>query len=104
MICPKCQSSNIVKNGHIHSGKPKFSCKDCGRQFVENPENTIPRSKKDLIDKLLLERIPLAGIARVVGIFIGDQGQKGAQGLWDSLPVAMRPQRMKNLKNDIQSV
>ncbi len=68
MICPKCHSSNVVKNGTIHNGKPKFSCKDCGRQFIEKPENTIPQDKKDLIDKLLLERIPLAGIARVVGV------------------------------------
>ena len=68
MICPNCHSVNVVKNGSIHNGKPKFSCKDCRRQFVENPENIIPQDKKDLIDKLLLERIPLAGIARVVGV------------------------------------
>ena len=68
MICPNCHSVNVVKNGSIHNGKPKFSCKDCSRQFVENPENRIPQDKKDLIDKLLLERIPLAGIARVVGV------------------------------------
>ena len=46
MICPKCHSSTVVKNGNIHNGKPKFSCKDCGRQFVEKPENTIPQDKK----------------------------------------------------------
>lgn len=68
MICPRCHSINGVKNGSIHNGKPKFACKDCDRQFVENPENRIPQDKKDLIDKLLLERIPLAGIARVVGV------------------------------------
>lgn len=154
MICPKCYSSNVVKNGSIHNHKPKFSCKDCGRQFVEKPENKIPQDKKDLIDKLLLERIPLAGIARVVGVserwlqgyvnrkyqevhrqinvskkpkgkltiqcdemwsfvmkkelkqwvwlaidrgtgevvgvFVGDRSQKGAQGLWDSLPPVYR--------------
>lgn len=154
MICPNCHSVNVVKNGSIHNGKPKFSCKDCRRQFVENPENIIPQDKKDLIDKLLLERIPLAGIARVVGVserwlqgyvnrkyqevpqqidvkkkpqgklviqcdklwsfvgnkknkqwvwlaidqgtgevigvFVGDRSQNGAQGLWDSLPVVYR--------------
>lgn len=154
MICPKCHSSNVVKNGSIHNHKPKFSCKDCGRQFIEKPENRIPQEKKDLIDKLLLERIPLAGIARVagvserwlqgyvnrkyqevprqvdvqkkpkgkltiqcdemwsfvgnkdkkqwvwlaidkgtgevVGVFVGDRSQKGAQGLWNSLPPVYR--------------
>ena len=154
MICPRCHSINVIKNGSIHNGKPKFSCKDCDRQFVENPENRIPQDKKDLIDKLLLERISLAGIARVVGVserwlqdyvnrkyqevpqqvdvkkkpkgqlaiqcdelwsfvgnknnkqwvwlaidqgagevvgvFVGDRSQKGAQGLWDSLPPVYR--------------
>ena len=37
-------------------------------QFVENPQSKIPQDKKDLIDKLLLERISLAGIARVVRV------------------------------------
>ena len=154
MICPNCHSVNVVKNGSIHNGKPKFSCKDCSRQFVENPENRISQDKKDLIDKLLLERIPIAGIARVVGVserwlqgdvnrkyqgvpqqvavkkkpkgrlviqcdelwsfvgnknnkqwvwlaidqgtseivgvFVGNRSQKGAQGLWDSLPPVYR--------------
>jgi len=68
MNCPSCNSENIVKNGTIHNGKQKYACKDCCRQFVLNPENCISQDDKDLIDKLLLEKIPLAGIARVVGV------------------------------------
>ena len=68
MNCPSCHSENIVKNGTIHNGKPKYACKDCNRQLVLKPENRISQDKKDLIDKLLLEKIPLAGIARVVGV------------------------------------
>ncbi len=69
MKCPRCNSENIVKNGSIHNGKKKFICKDCGRQFVENSANKpISEEKKKLIDKLLLEKIPLAGIARVVEV------------------------------------
>jgi insertion element IS1 protein InsB len=41
MKCPKCDSERIIKNGSIHNKKPKFKCKDCGRQFVENP--SVPR-------------------------------------------------------------
>ena len=67
--CPKCGSQYTVKNGHIHNGKNRFKCGDCGRQFVENPTNkVISQSTKDLIDLLLLERISLAGIARVTGV------------------------------------
>ena len=69
MNCPNCSSNNIVKNGSIASGKQKFMCKDCGSQFVENPENKIiPDSTIELIEKLLLEKIPLAGIVRVVDV------------------------------------
>jgi transposase-like protein len=69
MKCPRCNSEKIVKNGSIHNGKKKYMCKDCGRQFVKDPANKpISEEKKELIDKLLLEKIPLAGIARVTGV------------------------------------
>ena len=69
MNCPKCESDNIVKNGNIHNGKQRFKCKECGRQFIENPsKKIISQEQKNIIDQLLLERIPLAGIARVVGV------------------------------------
>jgi transposase-like protein len=64
--CANCQSTKVVKNGRIHNGKQNHKCRDCGRQFVENPQQKIisPETKQ-FIDKLLLEKIPLAGIARV---------------------------------------
>lgn len=69
MNCPECDSQNIIKNGSTHNGKPKFMCKDCGRQFVENPtKKIISQETWDLVDKLLLEKIPIAGISRVTGI------------------------------------
>ena len=69
LSCPKCGSSYVVKNGKIHNGKQNFKCRDCGRQFVQYPENkVIDTATKELIDKLLLERISLAGIARVAGV------------------------------------
>lgn len=67
--CPECKSEIIVKNGHIHNGKQRFKCKSCARQFVENPVfRVIDDDMKERIDKLLLEKIPLAGIARVEGV------------------------------------
>jgi len=69
MNCPYCNSEHIVKNGSNSVGTPKFLCCDCKRQFVENPKKKpISNETKQLIDKLLLERIPLAGIARVTGV------------------------------------
>lgn len=67
--CPDCNSNDCVKNGSIHNGKPKNQCNDCGRQFVDDPENAlVSEETKELIDKLLLEKISLAGIVRVTGV------------------------------------
>jgi len=69
MHCPSCQATQIIKNGTIHSGKPKWKCKACGRQFVANPpQHRSSDASKQLIDKLLLERLSLAGIVRVTGV------------------------------------
>ena len=69
MQCPRCQSERLIKNGRIHTGKPKWMCKDCKRQFVLDPQwRRISEQTKALIDKLLLEKISLAGIARVTGV------------------------------------
>jgi transposase-like protein len=69
MNCPACDSQRIIKNGSIHNGNKKFSCNNCRRQFVKNPQNkTISKMTWDIADKLLLEKIPIAGISRVTGI------------------------------------
>ncbi len=66
LICPTCRSDDIVKNGLTRRAKQSHKCRDCGRQFVEDLQwQPIDRSVAiDLIDLMLLERIPLAGIAR----------------------------------------
>ena len=70
MICPACDNANnVVKNGSNSSGKQKYFCKDCKKHFIANPEdNRISDDTKKLIDDLLLEKIPLAGIVRVAKV------------------------------------
>ena len=86
LTCPNCESTQIVKNGRIHNGRQNFflktppprgnlaiggfrKCKACSRQFVQNPtKKVIGPETRDLIDKLLLERLSLAGITRVTGV------------------------------------
>lgn len=67
LLCPNCGSDDIMKNGTTRRGKQNYKCRDCGRQFVENPQ-WQPKDKATcaLIDRMLLERLPLAGIARVL--------------------------------------
>lgn len=51
LTCPRCSSSQIVKNGFIHNGHQNFKCKDCSRQFVQNPtKKMIGQETRNLID------------------------------------------------------
>ncbi|NES05413.1 MAG: IS1 family transposase [Okeania sp. SIO2F4] len=69
MNCPECQSTKIIKYGHTHYGKPRFRCTHCGRQFVENPSRgPINEATRIMIDKMLLERLAAAAIARITGV------------------------------------
>ncbi|MBD2058171.1 IS1 family transposase [Oculatella sp. FACHB-28] len=69
MTCPTCGSHDIMKNGTTRRGKQNYKCRDCGRQFVKNPQwKPIDPDSRAMIDRLLLERVPLAGIARVVQV------------------------------------
>jgi insertion element IS1 protein InsB len=68
--CPTCQSTHTVKNGNIHNGKQNFKCRECGKQFVQDPQKkSIDQTTNTVIDTLVLEKVPLAGIPRVVGVF-----------------------------------
>ena len=67
--CPRCGSTEVVKNGNIHNGKQNHKCRECERQFVADPQQKrVSQETKELIDKLLLEKLPLAGIARVTEV------------------------------------
>jgi transposase-like protein len=52
MHCPKCQSSQIKKNG-FRRGKQSYRGKDCGYQFVESPTpKEYPPAVKELCLKM----------------------------------------------------
>lgn len=69
MTCPTCGSHDISKNGTSHRGKQNYKCRDCGRQFVEDPQwQPKPKETKALVNRLLQEKLPLAGIARATAV------------------------------------
>ena len=70
MKCSKCHSDRTVKNGMRQNGKQNFKCLLCGKQFVEAPSEhyRISNEIREWVDRLLLEKIPLAGIARVAQV------------------------------------
>lgn len=69
MTCPTCGSHDISKNGTTRRGKQNYKCRDCGRQFVEDPQ-WKPKDKNTfkLVDLLLLEKLSLAGMARAARV------------------------------------
>ena len=67
--CPSCGSQEISRNGQTRHGKQNYKCRDCGRPFVVDPAwKAMTPAQYDLIERLLLERVSLAGIARVLQI------------------------------------
>ena len=66
---PTCRAARSVKNGRIHNGKQRFLGRQCGRQFVKQPTKKVVNARaRELIDRLLLERISLCGIARAAQV------------------------------------
>lgn len=67
--CPSCGQQDVVCNGRTRHGKQNYKCRNCGRQFVLDPVwKAITPEQYGLIERMLLERISLAGIARVLQI------------------------------------
>ncbi len=67
LTCPRCQLSHIKRNGHTYYGKQNYRCQCCGRQFVLRRQKLSDEAKQ-LICRLLLERISLRGICRLLDV------------------------------------
>ena len=70
MECPRCASRKISKNGIRGNHKQNYRCNECGRQFVENPSGhyRISEETRRFVDRLLLEKLSLAGIVRTAQV------------------------------------
>jgi len=66
---PSRRSEKIKKNGHIHNGRQNYQCRECKREFAGTPEKkNIYGGRKELIKKLLPERLSLRGICRAMNV------------------------------------
>ena len=69
MNCPRCQSHYITKYGRTYYGKLRCCFRGCERQFMNNPtRHPAEPATRESMDKLLLQRLSLAGIARVTDV------------------------------------
>ncbi len=97
--CPDCHSTHDKKNGCLPSGKQSHRCNDCGRQFVlEFEQRRVSDEDRELIKRLLGERLSLQGICRVVGV-----GMKWLMGFvvqcYESVPEDLNVQLPRQPKN-----
>jgi transposase-like protein len=69
LICPKCQSTSVVKNGLTSSGKQKFHCRNCNSYGSVN-SGRYSEEKKEEILRAYSERASLRGIHRIYGVAI----------------------------------
>ncbi len=67
MNCPHCASDKIVKNGH-RNGKQNYLCRDCRRQFRDNPHQGYTQPVKALCVTMSLNGMGFRAIKRVTGI------------------------------------
>ena len=63
--CPKCDSSNIVKNGKNSAGSQQFLCKDCGKSGVMYPSHKRSEAELEQILSAYRERPSMRGIVRL---------------------------------------
>src|SRR4051812_33755122 len=66
--CPRCGATHVVRNGLTHSGTPGFRCRGCDRRFVAAPKGgPVPEVTRELVRRLLAERVGVRAIARITG-------------------------------------
>ena len=66
--CPKCKSTERVKNGHI-KGRPRFRCKECGYDYTVLQKSTsVPIDKKRLALQMYLEGLGFNSIGRILEV------------------------------------
>jgi transposase-like protein len=68
VLCRKCGSIRIRKNGKTKTGAQKYHCKACHFYGTLTTSEEKQKEKERIIGKLLCERISQRGIARMVGV------------------------------------
>jgi transposase-like protein len=99
--CPRCAGVSVTRAGTTHNGVPSFRCKDCGRRFVAHPKKgPVTDDRKDLVRRLLAERLGVRAIARATGLsrswvqaFVNSLYREETP--WDPGPLAPPPQKSR---------
>ena len=66
--CLKCDSTNIIRNGHDYKGAQKYHCKDCGVYGTLDRKRTGVEAQREKVMDAYFERVSMRGIARIFGV------------------------------------
>ena len=69
-ICRRCNSVNIVKNGHTNAGKQKYFCNACHGGRTLDTKQYYSEPEKDKIIQAYNERMSLRGTSRIFGVAV----------------------------------
>lgn len=65
-FCTKCNSKNIVKNGHNGSGQQQYYCKDCKTHRVLESEKQYSEERKGEIIRPVIDNVFVRGFLQKV--------------------------------------
>lgn len=69
LLCPRCQSKDLIRYGRAPNGKQRFRCHPCAHTFRENPgERGYSAARKREILAAYQERTSLRGLTRIFGV------------------------------------
>lgn len=71
MKCRRCESGELVKNGHNACGTQQYLCKACRWRGVLEPKVKYTEAEKERIIAAYQERSSMRGIRRVFGVARG---------------------------------
>jgi len=68
LLCRRCTSTNIRKNGRTRTGQQQIHCRDCNFYSTLDTKTAQRQALYTQVERLHLERISQRGIARSTGV------------------------------------
>jgi transposase-like protein len=69
ILCPSCESAELVRNGPAPHGKQRYCCHTWKRYSRENPTpHAYPQERREEILRAYEERSSLRGLERTFGV------------------------------------
>ena len=66
MNCYKCESNNIVKNGHTEDGRQKYICKTCKSILTEDATHFFTEQEKTKLKSFVKQKLSVKDMATIL--------------------------------------